>query len=73
MKLKPLKAQFVTAYFHESGEIRELIEPDGHPTGRQLLKLNRLGALALVEPGQGEPIQKGTAAAAIDVLTRRER
>lgn len=73
MNLRLLEAGFVTSYRHQSCDVRELIEPAGQPTGRQLLKLNRLGGLALVEPGQVEPIQKGTAAAAIDVLTRRER
>jgi len=71
VNIRALDAGFVTAYFHESGAIRELIEPAGQPTGRQLLKLKYLGALALVEPGQVEPISKGKAAGAIDALTRR--
>jgi len=71
VNLTLLEAGFVTSYRHQSGEVRELIEPDSQPTGRQLMKLNYLGALALVEPGQVEPIQKGSAAAAIDLLTRR--
>ena len=50
------------------GHVRELKEPDGPPTGRQLLRLNALGALALVEPGQLQPITKGAAAGALDVL-----
>jgi len=71
VNLTLLDAGFVTSYRHQSGDVRELIEPDGQPTGRQLLKLNRLGALALVEPGQVEPVQKGTAAAAIDAMRER--
>lgn len=50
------------------GHVRELKEPDGSPTARQLLRLNALGALALVEPGQLQPITKGAAAGALDVL-----
>ena len=49
-----------------SGEWRELVEPDGPPTWRQLLRLNALGLLELIPPGQGAPLTKAEAAAAID-------
>jgi hypothetical protein len=45
---------------------RELRDPDGPPTGRQLERLNRAGMLELVQPGEAQPITKGEAAAAID-------
>jgi hypothetical protein len=51
---------------------RELRDPTGAPTARQLLRLNHVGALALVEPGQVDPISKGEAAYALDVLGRKE-
>jgi hypothetical protein len=46
-------------------EWRELVEPDGEPTARQLLALNAAGCLELVWPGRAEPITKGEAAWAI--------
>jgi hypothetical protein len=33
-----------------SGEVREITDPDGAPTGRQLLALWHMGALAIVFP-----------------------
>jgi hypothetical protein len=54
--------------FRFAGEVRELKEPEGPPTARQLLKLNGLGVLCLVEPGQVEPLTKGLAAAVLDAL-----
>jgi hypothetical protein len=60
-------------------EWRELRDPDGPPTWRQVRALFRAGALKLVEPGAAEPITKAEAAAAIDaafaagLLERREQ
>jgi hypothetical protein len=55
------------AFWHD-GEVRRLIAPDGEPTGRQLLALNRIGALAPTLPGQVEPLTKAQAAWLIDAL-----
>jgi hypothetical protein len=49
-----------------SFEWRELVDPDGPATPRQLARLNRAGALELVAPGRATPITKGEAAAAIN-------
>ena len=49
-----------------SGELRELREPDGEPTGRQLRALNRAGCLAAVEPGKATPLSKGACAWLLD-------
>ena len=51
--------------FWREGEWRDLADPDGPPTGRQLLRLNRLGMLELVVPGSAQPLTKAEAAAAI--------
>jgi hypothetical protein len=58
--------------FTFGGERRELINPDGSPTARQLLKLNALGLLAAVEPGQVEPLTKAEAAWVLDRALRDE-
>jgi hypothetical protein len=59
-----------TGFWHEDAdgvvEWRELLNPDGAPTGRQLLKLNVLGMLELVGSGEAKPVSKGEAAAALD-------
>ena len=46
-------------------EWRELADPDGPASGRQLRRLNALGRLQLVAPGEAEPLTKAEAAAAI--------
>jgi hypothetical protein len=51
--------------FSFNGEVRELVDPDGLATARQLLKLNRLGLLAAVDPAQA-PLSKSEAAWLID-------
>jgi plasmid stabilization system protein ParE len=48
------------------GEWRELVDPDGAPTWRQLVALHRAGALLLTRPGLVVPFTKAEAAAAID-------
>jgi hypothetical protein len=45
---------------------RVLREPNGPPTGRQLLWLNRHGLLVVVAAGEVEPITKAEAAYAIN-------
>ena len=45
---------------------RELRDPDGPATPRQLARLNREGRLELVARGEAEVISKGQAAFAID-------
>ena len=55
--------------FWSNGRWCELREPDGPPTGRQLLKLNALGLLELAEHPVNHPITKGQAAHKIDEAT----
>ena len=50
----------------KNGVWRGLFEPDGQPTGRQLLKFNALGLVDLTEHRVDHPITKGEAAYAID-------
>lgn len=57
----------ILGFLHQpSGTWRELRNPDGPPTGRQLLRLNHEGQLNLADPGQVMPITKAEAAAALD-------
>jgi hypothetical protein len=66
--IRPLRF-YPIRHFVFAGELRELRDPDGIPSARQLLKLNALGALLLVEPcREVRPITKGDAAGALDVL-----
>lgn len=58
--------------FALGGTFRELKDPHGPPSLRQLAKLNHLGALALVEPGQARAITKADAAGALDALLKDE-
>jgi hypothetical protein len=71
LNIRLLAAVPITSFIFE-GHLRELKEPDGPPTPRQLARLNYLGALAIVEPGQLGPITKGQAAGALDVLQEPE-
>jgi hypothetical protein len=66
--LLPLLPLGRTLAFWCNHEVRRLRDPDGEPTGRQLLALNRLGALAPVQPGQVAPLTKAQAAWLIDAL-----
>ena len=59
-----------TGFIVGDDEWRKLREPDGAPTGRQLLWLNAAGCLDLVWPGQAQPVTKGEAAWAIDHAVR---
>ena len=56
--------------FEINSDVRVLREPDSLATARQLYWLNAHGLLAVVEPGQVEPITKGGAAYAIDAVER---
>lgn len=54
--------------FYVAGEERHLTDPDGPPTGRQLLALWNHGALALVLPDPWNQFTKAQAAAAVDYV-----
>jgi hypothetical protein len=56
----------MTEFVAADGTIRQLKEPHGPATSAQLARLNRLGMLELVGPGEAQPLSKGEAAAAID-------
>jgi hypothetical protein len=70
MKILPL--QFWTEFRTPSGELRELKEPEGPATPRQLRRLNDAGCLVVVEPGQATPIRKGEAAFAVSLVRDAE-
>jgi hypothetical protein len=53
-----------------TSDVRELRDPDGPPTGRQLQRLNQAGALVVVEPGTAEPLTKAEAAWAVDLCVQ---
>jgi len=52
--------------FRFGDEWRNLKNPTGPPTWRQLLRLNALGCLELVPPGESQPITKAEAAYALN-------
>lgn len=52
--------------FWFGSEWRALVNPDGPPTARQLLKLNALGCLELVPASDAQPITKAEAAYALN-------
>ncbi len=70
--LRPLRKLEPLTEFRWGDSWRELRDPDDHPTAKQLLKLNGLGCLAVVEPGQVQPLSKGEAAAALAFLLTGE-
>jgi hypothetical protein len=51
---------------------REINDPDGPATARQLRRLNELGLLTVVEPGQVPPLTKAEAAWTLDVALKNE-
>ena len=59
----------LTGFYTAADEWRVISDPDGPPTGRQLLRLNAAGMLELVDPGTAHPITKAEAAAAIEEAT----
>jgi hypothetical protein len=70
MKAMPL--QFWTEFRTQSGELRELNDPEGPATPRQLRRLNETGCLVVVEPGTATPIVKGEACYAVSVAGETE-
>jgi hypothetical protein len=66
--VRPLPLQFWTEFRTSSGEVRELKDPEGPATPRQLRRLNDTGCLIVVEPGQAIPIRKGEAAFAVSLV-----
>lgn len=64
-KVTLLGAGSRTTFVKDGREI-SLRDPDKAPSDAQLAILNKRGALAIVKPGQGEPITKGEASAALD-------
>ena len=72
MNVRLLRRRFFFRFVGPDGKVHELRTPEGSATARQLLKLNAIGALAVVEPGQVDPIRKGEAAAALDLLVRED-
>jgi hypothetical protein len=70
--MKALVLQFWTEFRTPSGELRELTDPEGPATPRQLRKLNASGCLVVVEPGTGKPITKGEAAYAVSLVPESE-
>jgi hypothetical protein len=56
----------IRAFVVVDGEERTLVDPEGSPTGRQLLALWHAGALALVLPDPWNQFTKAQAAWAID-------
>lgn len=59
----------VRSTFQKDGREIELRNPEGTPSDAQLAILNKRGALAIVTPGQVEPISKGAASAALDATS----
>lgn len=57
MNVRLLVFRPITSFIFE-GNVRELKEPNGPPKPRQLARLNYLGAIGIVEPGQVGPITK---------------
>ncbi len=66
VKVNLLGAGSRTTFTKDGREI-ELRNPDGGPSDAQLALLNKAGVLAIVKPGQVQPITKGEASAALDV------
>lgn len=66
--VKLLGAGTRTTFVKEGREIA-LRDPDKAPSDAQLAILNKRGALAIVKPGQTEPITKGEASAALDATS----
>jgi hypothetical protein len=56
----------VTGFVDDRGVWRELKDPDGPPTWRQLVALHRAGMLQLVDPDPWNVFSKSQASAAID-------
>ena len=70
--MRALALELWTSFVTRDGEVRELKNPEGSATPRQLRRLNDAGALVVVEPGQAQPIRMGEAAYAVSLLSERE-
>jgi hypothetical protein len=70
--MNPLRLEFWTSFSGPDGEPRELKDPEGPATPRQLRRLNETGCLVVVEPGQATPIRKGEAAYAVSLVRETE-
>jgi hypothetical protein len=66
--MRKLALEFWTSFVTPSGEVRELKDPEGPASPRQLRRLNETGCLVVVEPGQAIPIRKGEAAYAVSLV-----
>jgi hypothetical protein len=66
--MNPLRLEFWTSFTTRDGELRELTDPEGPATPRQLRRLNDTGCLVVVEPGHAIPIRKGEAAFAVSLV-----
>ncbi len=64
-KVTLLDAGFATSFKKDGREVA-LRDPDKGPSDAQLAMLNKAGVLAIVKPGQVDPITKGSASAALD-------
>jgi hypothetical protein len=62
-----------TTGFWFEGAWRELKDPDGPPSGRQLQFLCAHGCLEIIEPGTAAPLTKGECAAAINTVKAIEK
>ena len=70
--MNPLRLEFWTSFSGPDGEPRELKDPEGPATPRQLRRLNAAGALVVVEPGSAQPLRVGEAAFAVSVAGEAE-
>lgn len=66
--VKLLGAGFRDTFTKDGREIA-LRDPEKGPSDAQLAMLNKRGALAIVKPGQVDPISKGQASAALDATS----
>lgn len=66
---RPLAYQALRGFVDESGEWRELREPTAPPTPRQWSALNRMGCIAIVEPGEARELTRSDVAGAIAAAT----
>ena len=69
-RLKRLQTRSVTSFVSPTGEVRELRDPLGLASPRQLWRLNQAGLLALVQR-RPRSISKAQAAGAIDYAERQ--
>lgn len=66
--MRILALELWTSFTTPNGELRELKDPEGPATPRQLRRLNEAGALVVVTPGEAKRIRKGEAAHAVSLV-----